>query len=107
MARYVKQCAWCGREFTATRSDARYCSSTCRKRHERRGSTHAFIRPPVAKYEYEGRPPGEGEVVDAVMELRRAVCTLSAASVTGPVDYRPLCGRLSHAVAGVLEVEGL
>lgn len=107
MARYVKQCAWCGKEFVATRSDALYCGPTCRKRHERGAPSHVFIEPVVVKYEYQGRPVRESEVLGAVVDLKRSVGTLSAAALTGPEDYRPLCGRLSHAFAAILDVEGI
>lgn len=34
--RYTKTCEICGKEFVAQRSDARFCTATCRKRNSRR-----------------------------------------------------------------------
>lgn len=107
MAKYVKSCAWCGKQFESTRSDALYCGATCRQRHHRKTSTSAYLMPDPVDLDYERRPLSEAEVGDIVIAIRQLASALSAASVTGPVDLRPLCRRLSHGIVGVLEVEGL
>ena len=107
MAEYVKRCAWCGREFKATRSDAVYCSANCRVGHWRNSSTKAFVLPPQRPYVPESRALSEGEIVGCIATVRQCAASLSAASLTGPPQYRPVCGRISRGILGVLEVEGL
>ena len=107
MPEYVKTCANCGREFTATRSDARFCSAVCRVGHWRNTSTRAYVLPPANPVVPEGRPATEREIVGCIQGIRQSAATLDAASLTGPPKYRAACGRISRGVLDVLEVEGL
>lgn len=108
MARHVKTCPVCHRQFTASRSDAVYCSGTCRQRHRRGTPSGEFvIRVSDAVPPDPGRPPSAREVTEAVLGVRASLATIAAAAVSGPDEYRALCDRLSHAIADVLEVEGL
>lgn len=107
MAEYEKRCGWCGREFRATRSDAKYCSPACREAHWRKASTKAYVLPPQRPYLPESRPASESEIVGCIASVRQSAAALSAASLTGPPRYRAICGRISSGILGVLEVEGL
>lgn len=107
MAEYVKECAWCHRQFKATRSDAVYCSSTCRHRHWRKASIRAWMLPPQSPYVPEGKPATEREVVGCFLGIRQQAAQLSAAALTGPEEYRPLCRRVSERILDALEVEGI
>lgn len=63
MSLQIKVCDWCGGEFAARRSDARWCSTACRVAGHRRrkGKTpHTAIRRTVASKERQ-RATGKGE----------------------------------------------
>lgn len=49
---YVKTCAICGKEFTAKRNDAKYCSGRCRKESARRIAHKYWIEKGAAKRGY-------------------------------------------------------
>lgn len=105
--RHLKVCEWCHREFTASRSDARFCSNACRQAHWKAGLTRVYVMPPENPRITEGRPATEREIVGTVATVRQCAASLTAAELTGPERYRPLCGRLGRGILGVLEVEGL
>ena len=108
MALHVKTCPVCKREFVASRSDAVYCSATCRQRRRRGTPPSAFLASNEgAPIPVTGRAPDEADVTDAVVMVKESVAILSAAAASGPDGYRPLCDRLSRAIGEVLEVEGL
>lgn len=50
---YVKTCAICGKEFTAKRNDAKYCSDKCRKESARRIAHKYWIEKGAAKRGYK------------------------------------------------------
>lgn len=97
----VRRCEVCGAAFAARRSDARYCSATCRSRHHR-GVAVAEPAPPrpCASMTHE-------EVLAAVRSAHDAAADLSRASMHASA---PLCLRLRAAAAKVeaaLRGEGL
>lgn len=47
MARYLKECQYCGKTFQATRRDARYCEASCRAKASRSRRNKHVTPPPV------------------------------------------------------------
>ena len=80
-------CAVCGREFTTTMSNSRYCSSTCRVRAHRRRARGAAVLPDAAPV----IAPPPPDLVDAVGYAHRASNDLA---------------RIAAAIADALGREG-
>lgn len=98
----IKKCEVCGREFRASRSTARFCSSTCRSRNARGVSYHGELQPPAAN-----AAMSNDEVLEAIQRAHIAASDLSRASMLTP---SPLClklGRISRKIENALRGEGL
>lgn len=97
----VRECEVCGAKFAARRSDARYCSATCRSRKHRGVAVVEPMAPrPRASMSAE-------EVLASVKAAHDAAADLSRASLHASA---PLCLRLRAAAAKVeaaLRGEGL
>ncbi len=99
----IAVCQFCGREFTAKRSTAKFCSPACRlKAH--RGGYYVGEYPPPPSANLTLTKEEVLEVVD-----RAHVCAedMSRAAIAMPA---PLChqlGRCAKAFEGALRREGL
>lgn len=98
----IKRCEICGREFTAQRSTAKYCSNRCRLMNQRGVSYHGELQPPAAN-----AAMSNDEVLEAIQRAHIAASDLSRASMLTP---SPLClklGRISRKIENALRGEGL
>lgn len=97
----IKKCEYCGREFEAKRSTARFCSATCRSRHHRAMAyTGKGIPRPVMSMSKE----------DALQIVTRAHEVASDMSRASMLVSAPLClslAKVSAAIEDALESEGL
>lgn len=98
----IKRCEICGREFTAQRSTAKYCSDTCRKRKERGYAYTGELASPA---------PSARMSVDEVNEVvQRAHVAVSDMSRASMLTTAPLCLKLRRAakkMEDALRGEGL
>ena len=103
MASYTRQCAWCGKTFTAGRKDKIYCSSACRY--------NAFYWKRDGGWSFNGRDVEpevlKDELVEAFVSLHAAASVLRAEADNGVPAFRPVCRRVSDAVFSALEREGI
>lgn len=98
----IKRCEICGREFSAKRETARFCSNTCRSRAYR---GHAYIG------ELEAPDPSASMTQEEVLEVvQRAHIAASDMSRASLLTSSPLCLKLRKAAKGMedaLRKEGL
>lgn len=101
------RCGWCGREFDAQRSTARYCSQRCRNAHKyayRHGLREGVWAPPPPP---APAPTGRGDLCRLVATLRGCAAELDGMGATGPTETRELCRRLARKVVEALGEVGL
>ena len=98
----IKRCEVCGREFSAQRSTARYCSDTCRSRAFRGYAFDGELRPPAPSAQMS-----DDEVLEVVQRAHACASDLSRASL---LSTAPLCLKLRRAAKKIEEAlrgEGL
>ncbi len=98
----IKRCEICGREFTAQRKTAKYCSNRCRLMNQRGHAYHGELQPPAPN-----AAMSNDEVLEAIQRAHIAASDLSRASMLTP---SPLClklGRISRKIESALRGEGL
>jgi hypothetical protein len=97
----IKRCEYCGREFEARRSTARFCSAACRQRHHRALAYSGTELP---------RPTMSMSKEDALQIVTRAHEVASDMSRASMLVSAPLClslAKVSAAIEDALESEGL
>lgn len=100
------KCDICGRLFVAKRSDARYCSGTCRTRAQR-------IREGKSWYPNPGRPPEKlsdrkdiRQISVALANIRMGASSLRQISKLDPaLDF--ICAEIADGIEALLEERGL
>lgn len=98
----IKRCEICGREFAAKRSDALYCSATCRSRKMRGVPFTGELQPPDTSIAIT-----DDEVAMVIQQAHCTAADLSRASLYTPA---PLCLSLKNVakkLEGALRSEGL
>lgn len=104
----TRKCRWCGREFTAHRSDNVYCSARCRRAssyHRLHG--YARFHDTGAVPTVNHAPVSRDEIADAVLSLHGAEAVFSAAVLGGEDGLKPMCERLRDDLLMMLSREGL
>ena len=101
----IKKCEICGREFAAKRSDARYCSGTCRQRKIRMSRGVPFVGQVEA-------PSITARMTDDEVAaiIQQAHCTASDLSRASMHTQAPLCLSLKNVakkLESALRGEGL
>ena len=99
MSEEVKTCSWCGKSYVSHRPSSRFCSPACRVASHRSsaGGKAVQAEPTI----------GQDELAAAIVQLKGAVATLSAASTRGPAAMRHACGAVALVTASALKAEGL
>lgn len=101
-------CEWCGKEFLAKRTSARFCSTACRVAHHR--EKERFAESYKQKYDDQTELPADvsiSDLAEATIEVRSAAALFSAGAMTGPPKLRELCSRVGTKLLSALESEGL
>ena len=99
----LKSCEICGKEFTARRSTAKYCSNACRHRAQRAfdiGKINA--EPPEVRLALTA-----DEIAGVIQQAHRATDDMSRASEHAPGVIGGKLRRCSEAFADALGAEGL
>lgn len=93
----IKRCEYCGREFEAKRSTARFCSGACRQRHHR-----------AMAYTGHGMPTPTMSMSreDALQIVTRAHEVASDMSRASMLVSAPLCGSMSRVAAAIEDALG-
>ena len=101
-----RQCDVCGKSYTPSRSDSKYCSHACREKARRLRNRPRYV--PVWS-----APVERGEVVHtpkdaeaAVLAAHRAANDLGRLSRSGPYQLRAAFARISEAIQSALDAEG-
>lgn len=99
MSEEVKTCSWCGKSYVSRSTLSRFCSPSCRVASHRSSTAgqQADVTPTV----------GQDELAAAIVQLKGAVATISAASTRGPIATRKTCATVALVCAAVLKGEGL
>ncbi|MBS4873944.1 MAG: hypothetical protein KHZ79_06190 [Atopobium minutum] len=98
----IKHCEVCGREFTAQRKTAKYCSNKCRLMSQRGVPYIGELQPPAATAIMTA-----AEVQSTVQQAHIVASDLSRASM---MTYSPLClklRRVAKKLEDALRGEGL
>ena len=101
-AERVTFCAVCGRQYVATRSDSRYCSSTCRSRAHR--SRRVWV--PITPSDMQDLASQQPDIVEVIQKCRVSSNDFARIAACGPVQVRAGARRVSEGIAAALEVEG-
>lgn len=108
-----KVCPVCGSRFTAKRSTAIYCSSTCRVRALREREYEADCGHLVERIRMAPprpvapKPATVDNIAVAVTGLRSETVALRHFARSAPLPLRPVLTRVCDAVDEALEREGL
>lgn len=103
------QCAYCGRDYKATRSDSRYCSDGCRKKAQRARQGIFPIRS-ISKGVVDlgtRRAISQKRVDMTFVNLRGSAAELDAAAMYGPVETRQACRVVCDDVRASLGKVGM
>lgn len=98
----IKKCEVCGREFTAQRSTAKYCSNKCRLMNQRGYAYVGELRAPAPN-----AAMSDDEVLEVIQRAHVAASDMSRASL---MTAAPLCLSLKKAakkMEDALRGEGL
>lgn len=98
----IKKCEICGREFTAKRSTAKYCSNRCRLAAQRGYAYVGELQPPAPN-----AAMSDDEVLEVIQRAHAAASDMSRASL---MTTEPLCLSLKKAakkMEDALRGEGL
>lgn len=98
----IKRCEICGREFSAKRETARFCSSTCRSRAYRGNPYMGETNAPVSSASLSN-----DEVLEIIQRAHIVASDLSRAAMLTP---SPLClslGKVAKKLENSLRGEGL
>lgn len=97
----IKTCEICGKPFEARRSDARFCSSTCRSRNR---SAKRYVVPEPRLIDYTPEQAGYVERA-AVKQAHDAASDLCRASKVAPaprcIVYRELAEHIEDRLGGI------
>ncbi len=98
----IVECEVCGLVFEASRSDAKYCSTSCRKKAYRKRAKQPLVpesRPaPLPSASFD-------DVADAVDDARAVSNRFAQLSSTAPRPLRAGCSRIGQAITRAIESE--
>lgn len=106
---HMFKCAYCGQEYTATRSDSVYCSSRCRVcAHRNKQSTFPVHAVSKGITDLGTRRAISQKRVDMTfVNLRGNAAELDAAAMYGPVETRQACRVVCDDVRASLGKVGM